>query len=112
MFQKYCRVNYRGSISCGLNRSSNFVADTLSTNKLVARCVLKRINAEQIEAVDDSRFSRFTTKLWPQLYEGLTGGYNVLFCSSYFEWVRLRAFFKSKNASVAFVSEYSERADA
>jgi hypothetical protein len=35
----------------------------------------------------------------------------VLFVPSYLDFVRLRTFFKNKNAQVAFISEYSEKKD-
>ncbi len=38
-------------------------------------------------------------------------GYTVLFVPSYLDFVRLRTFFRNKNAQVAFISEYSEKKD-
>lgn len=72
---------------------------------------LRRLpNVESFEHVDDSRFSFFTKKIWDKLYEG-NQGYTVLFVPSYFDFVRLRTFFKNKNAQVAMISEYSENKD-
>lgn len=72
---------------------------------------LRRLpNVESFEHIDDARFSFFTKKIWDQLYEG-NQGYTVLFVQSYFDFVRLRTFFKNKNAQVAFISEYSEKKD-
>jgi Utp25, U3 small nucleolar RNA-associated SSU processome protein 25 len=48
--------------------------------------------------------------LWDKLYED-NPGYTVLFVPSYLDFVRLRTFFKNKNAQVAFISEYSEKKD-
>lgn len=35
-----------------------------------------------------------------------------MFVPSYLDFVRLRTFFKNKNAQIAFISEYSEKKDA
>lgn len=75
------------------------------------KVTLRRLpNVETIAHVDDARYAFFTKQLWDKLYED-NPGYTVLFVSSYLDFVRLRTFFKNKNAQVAFISEYSEKKD-
>lgn len=72
---------------------------------------LRRLpNVDSFEHIDDARFAFFTKKIWDKLYENNTG-YTLLFVPSYLDFVRLRTFFKSKNAQVALISEYSEKKD-
>ncbi len=65
-------------------------------NKL--KMTLRRLpSVKSFEHVDDSRFSFFTKMIWEKLYED-NPGYTVLFVPSYFDFVRLRTFFKNRNA--------------
>ena len=76
------------------------------------KMTLRRLpNVASLEHVDDARFSFFTKQIWDKLYED-NPGYTVLFVPSYLDFVRLRTFFKNKNAQVALISEYSEKKDA
>ena len=75
------------------------------------KITLRRLpNVKTIEHADDARFSFFTKQIWDKLYEE-NPGYTVLFVPSYLDFVRLRTFFRNKNAQVAFISEYSEKKD-
>ena len=68
---------------------------------------LKRLNVKKIEDADNVRFDYFTKKLWPKFNESLQN-HNVIFCQSYFDFVRVRTFLKSVNAAASFISEYTE----
>ena len=70
---------------------------------------LKRIPpVESFEHADESRYQLFVKTLWQGIYQNCTG-YTVLLVPSYFDYVRLKAYFKEKNAQVAMISEYTER---
>ena len=68
-------------------------------------------NVETFEHADNARYAFFTKQIWEKLYDD-NPGYTVLFVPSYLDFVRLRTFFKNKNAQVALISEYSEKKDA
>lgn len=73
------------------------------------KTTLKRLpNVSSYEHADGARFSFFTKKIWKGLYEE-NQGYTILFIPHYFDFVKLRTFFKSENAQVSFISEYSEK---
>ncbi len=62
------------------------------------KMTLRRLpKVSSFEHVDDSRFSFFTKILWEKLYED-NQGFTLLFVPSYFDFVRLRTFFKNRNA--------------
>jgi U3 small nucleolar RNA-associated protein 25 len=65
---------------------------------------------DSIEHADNARYAFFTKQIWDKLYED-NPGYTVLFVPSYLDFVRLRTYFKNKNAQVAMISEYSEKPD-
>ena len=77
--------------------------------KLNLMVTLKRIPpVESFEHADESRYQLFVKTLWQGIYQNCTG-YTVLLVPSYFDYVRLKAYFKEKNAQVAMISEYTER---
>ena len=49
--------------------------------------------------------------LWQGIYQNCTG-YTVLLVPSYFDFIRLKNYFKSKNAQVAMISEYTAKKEA
>lgn len=62
------------------------------------KITLRRLpKVDSIEHADNARFSFFTKQIWDKLYED-NPGYTVLFVPSYFDFVRLRTYFKNRNA--------------
>jgi U3 small nucleolar RNA-associated protein 25 len=55
----------------------------------------------------EQRYATFATRLWPRIKEADPSGL-LIFASSYFEFVRLRGFFKQQGASIAVNSEYTD----
>ena len=108
IIKEYCSVNYRGSIWINKTYEKNLLQEYSRSKKI--KITLRKLNTDSIELVDDTRFNFFTKKLWQKLYENLTG-YTVVFCSTYFEFVRVRSFLKNNNANVAYISEYSSSSD-
>ena len=108
IIKEYCSVNYRGSIWINKTYDKNLLQEHSLNRKI--KITLRKLNTDSIDLVDDTRFNFFTKKLWQKLYENLPG-YTIVFCSTYFEFVRVRSFLKNKNANVAFISEYSSNSD-
>ena len=70
---------------------------------------LKRVPpVESFERADESRYQLFVKTLWQGIYTNCTG-YTVLLVPSYFDFVRLKTYFKAKNAQVAMISEYTDK---
>lgn len=65
--------------------------------------------------MDEARFNLFTKQLWKGIYDDVPSeqaGYTVLLVPQYFDYVKLKAFFKRRNAQVAVISEYTEKREA
>ncbi|CAI9088373.1 OLC1v1022682C1 [Oldenlandia corymbosa var. corymbosa] len=103
-FNRYC-LNYRGKIK--LVCSSKGV---LPKVLLQVRQIYERFDAPTIAEADDARFEYFCKKVFPKIKDSVQGGI-MLFISSYFEFVRLRNFLKSQEASFCLLGEYTKQSD-
>ncbi|BAT80143.1 uncharacterized protein HKW66_Vig0089610 [Vigna angularis] len=74
------------------------------------RQIYERFDVDSIVEADDARFDYFITKVFPRIKDLDQGG-TMLFTSSYFEFIRLRNFLKSKNASFCLLGEYTTQSD-
>ena len=64
--------------------------------------------ADSFDAAPDARFRHFVAKVWPRIRDaGVTG--QLLFVPSYFDFLRLRRFFKEEGVDVALASEYQDK---
>lgn len=82
------------------------------TKELGLQMTLKRVpKVETIADCDEARFALFTKSLWKGIYDvpADQAGYTVVLVPSYFDYIRLKNFFKRKNAQVAMISEYTDR---
>ena len=97
VLDSFCSSNIYGSIK--LNRvHSNLALEMAKESNGHLKLTLRRLpNVATLEHADDARFSFFTKQIWDKLYED-NPGYTVLFVPSYLDFVRLRTFFKNKNA--------------
>ena len=108
LMKKYCFNSFQGKISILNNYSENKMSGL--AEEWSVRTSLKRINTSEVAKADDLRYNYFTTKVWPKLEDNLVA-YTVVFCSTYFEFVRLKRFFKNKNTAISFISEYTDDVD-
>ncbi|KEH37417.1 putative digestive organ expansion factor, predicted [Medicago truncatula] len=72
--------------------------------------VYVRFNIESIVDADDDRFNYFVKEVFPRIKDSDQGGI-MIFASSYFEFIRIRNFLKSQNASFCLVGEYTTNQD-
>jgi U3 small nucleolar RNA-associated protein 25 len=57
----------------------------------------------------EERFSFFKRSIWEKWEKNEQLDKVLVFCSSYFEFLKLRSFFQKEDASILGVSEYSEK---
>ncbi|XP_057430427.1 protein NUCLEOLAR FACTOR 1 [Lotus japonicus] len=74
------------------------------------RQAYERFNVDSIVDADDARFDYFVKKVFPRIKDSDQGGI-MLFINSYFEFVRIRNFLKSQNASFCLLGEYTKQSD-
>ncbi|XP_037494412.1 digestive organ expansion factor homolog isoform X1 [Jatropha curcas] len=75
-----------------------------------ARQVYERYDAKSMPDADDARLEYFIKKVFPKIKDSTQGGI-MLFISSYFEYVRLRNYLKSQNASFCAIADYTKPED-
>ncbi|KAK1289867.1 hypothetical protein QJS10_CPB18g00060 [Acorus calamus] len=104
LFNHLCQ-NYRGKVKLICEYKG-----VLPKVILQVRQVYERFDATSIVDADDTRMDYFAKKVFPKIKDSIEGG-TMLFTSSYFEFVRLRNFLKSQNASFCLLGEYTKASD-
>ncbi|KAL6597893.1 hypothetical protein ACP70R_046698 [Stipagrostis hirtigluma subsp. patula] len=78
--------------------------------QLEVRQVYERFDASSISEAHDARFDYFCNKVYPKIQDLDEGGL-LLFVSSYFEYIRISNFLKSKEASFCRIGEATSQQD-
>ncbi|XP_050228511.1 protein NUCLEOLAR FACTOR 1 [Mercurialis annua] len=74
------------------------------------RQIYERFVVNSITDADDARHDYFVKKVFPKIKDSIQGGI-MLFVSSYLEYVKLRNFLKSQNASFCALADYTKQSD-
>ncbi|XVF50516.1 hypothetical protein PTKIN_Ptkin04bG0107400 [Pterospermum kingtungense] len=104
LFNRLC-LNYQGKVK-SVRDHKGVLPKVLSQ----VRQIYERFDADSIADVDDARLEYFAKKVFPKIKDEEQGGI-MLFVSSYFEFVRLRNFLKSQNASFCLLGDYTDQRD-
>ncbi|KAK8550102.1 hypothetical protein V6N13_118633 [Hibiscus sabdariffa] len=104
LFNHHC-VNYQGKVK-SVREHRGVLPKVLSQ----VRQIYERFDAKTITVADDARLEYFAQKVFPKIKDCEQGGI-MLFASSYFEFVRLRNFLKSQNASFCLLGDYNDQKD-
>ncbi|KAI3819299.1 hypothetical protein L1987_13126 [Smallanthus sonchifolius] len=104
VFNNHC-LNYEGRVKL-LHEHKGVLPKVL----LQVRQIYERIDTESIVDADDARLNYFKKKVFPKIEDSVQGGI-MLFISSYFEFVRVRNFLKSQDASMCLLGEYTKQSD-
>lgn len=78
--------------------------------RLIFERIPLRHNADP-STVLDARFEHFKSVLWPRIRESAKGGGQLIYIPSYFDYVRVRNFLRSEQASFVGLCEYTDRKD-
>ncbi|KAG5566397.1 hypothetical protein RHGRI_002094 [Rhododendron griersonianum] len=112
LFNHHC-VNYQGKVKLVCEHKG-----VLPKVLLQVRQIYERFDAESAVNVDDARLEYFAKKVcvsqdkrFRSVSENFTQGGIMLFISSYFEFVRVRNFLKSQDASFCLLGEYTKQSD-
>lgn len=104
LFNHHC-TNFEGKLKLSCEYKG-----VLPKVVLQVRQIYERFDADSLIEADDARFEYFVKKVFPKIKDSTQGG-TMLFISSYFEFVRVRNFLKSQNASTCLVGEYTKQSD-
>ncbi|KAF3452756.1 hypothetical protein FNV43_RR03189 [Rhamnella rubrinervis] len=104
LFNRHC-LNYQGKVKLECEYKG-----VLPKVLLQVQQVYVRFDADSIENIDNARLEYFSKKVFPKFKNSVQGGV-MIFISSYFEFVRLRGFLKSQEASFCLLPEYAKPSD-
>ncbi|NXA35446.1 DIEXF factor, partial [Eudromia elegans] len=104
IFNKHC-FNYTGQVAV------RNVPQMGSISRVVVQLphVFRRLEAESLTSVIDTRFQFFTDKVLPE-YRDAIMSHTLIYVPSYFDYVRLRNYFKKEELSFVHICEYTKKA--
>ncbi|KFW01660.1 Digestive organ expansion factor, partial [Eurypyga helias] len=104
VFSKHC-FNYAGQVAV------RNVPLSGSISQVVVQLphVFRRLEAENISCVIDTRFRFFVDKVLPE-YRDAIMSHTLIYVPSYFDYVRLRNYFKKEDLNFTHICEYSKKA--
>jgi U3 small nucleolar RNA-associated protein 25 len=69
--------------------------------------VFQQFECDSLSSATDARFNYFVTKVLPN-FKGKLMSHTLIFVSSYFDFVRLRNYFKKEETSFVQICEYTK----
>ncbi|NXE36092.1 DIEXF factor, partial [Ptilorrhoa leucosticta] len=104
VFNKHC-FNYGGQVAI------RNVPLTGSISHVVVQLphVFRRLEAESVTSVIDARFQFFIDKVLPE-YRDAIMSHTLIYVPSYFDYVRLRNYFKKEDLNFTHICEYTKKA--
>jgi len=105
LFNKHCH-NYSGKVRIKPLSYSGSVRQIVSQIPQV----LHRIDCQSVTSEADKRFEYFVTKVLPEFKNPLNKN-TAIFIPSYFDFIRIRNFFKKEELNFLQINEYSERSN-
>ncbi|XP_006266087.2 U3 small nucleolar RNA-associated protein 25 homolog isoform X1 [Alligator mississippiensis] len=103
IFNKHC-FNYRGQVAV------RNVPMTGSINHVVVQLphVFRRLESDSLISVIDARFQFFIDKVLPE-YRDAVMSHTLIYVPSYFDYVRLRNYFKKEELNFTYTCEYTKK---
>ncbi|XP_057254493.1 U3 small nucleolar RNA-associated protein 25 homolog isoform X2 [Pezoporus wallicus] len=104
VFNKHC-FNYMGQVAV------RNVPLSGSISRVVVQLphVFRRLEAESLTSVIDTRFQFFIDKVLPE-YRDAIMSHTLIYVPSYFDYVRLRNYFKKEELNFTHICEYTKKA--
>ncbi|XP_061334791.1 U3 small nucleolar RNA-associated protein 25 homolog isoform X2 [Pezoporus flaviventris] len=104
VFNKHC-FNYTGQVAV------RNVPLSGSISRVVVQLphVFRRLEAESLTSVIDTRFQFFIDKVLPE-YRDAIMSHTLIYVPSYFDYVRLRNYFKKEELNFTHICEYTKKA--
>ncbi|XP_067149217.1 U3 small nucleolar RNA-associated protein 25 homolog isoform X2 [Apteryx mantelli] len=104
IFNKHC-FNYMGQVAV------RNIPQIGSISHVVVQLphVFRRLEAENLTSVIDTRFQFFVDKVLPE-YRDAIMSHTLIYVPSYFDYVRLRNYFKKEELNFVHICEYTKKA--
>ncbi|KAF2620520.1 hypothetical protein F2Q68_00040832 [Brassica cretica] len=113
LFNRQC-LNYKGKVGIRFHASPIKLAceykGVLEKVLLPVRQIYERFDADSMTQADNARLEYFTKKIFPKIKDSVQGGV-MIFIPSYYDFVRVRNYLKSQNASFCLLGDYTKNAD-
>ncbi|KAM9316845.1 U3 small nucleolar RNA-associated protein 25 homolog [Gastrophryne carolinensis] len=103
VFNKHC-YNYSGQVAV----RNMPVTGSISHVVVQLPHVFQRLEADSLLSVIDARFKFFTDKILPQ-YRDAIMSHTLIYIPSYFDYVRLRNYFKKEELNFTHICEYTDK---
>ncbi|XP_006834104.1 PREDICTED: digestive organ expansion factor homolog [Chrysochloris asiatica] len=103
VFNKYC-ANLQGQVAV----RSISMTGSISHVLVQLPHVFQRMEAENLASVIDARFHVFVNKILPQ-YRDAVMSHTLIYVPSYFDFVRLRNYFKKEELNFTYICEYTKK---
>ncbi|NXU11208.1 DIEXF factor, partial [Pardalotus punctatus] len=104
VFSKHC-FNYGGQVAI----RNMPVTGSISHVVVQLPHVFRRLEAESVTSVIDARFQFFIDKVLPE-YRDAIMSHTLIYVPSYFDYVRLRNYFKKEDLNFTHICEYTKKA--
>ncbi|XP_007951168.1 U3 small nucleolar RNA-associated protein 25 homolog [Orycteropus afer afer] len=103
VFNKHC-VNWQGQVAVRNVPTIGSISHVL----VQLPHVFQRMEAENLASVIDARFNFFVSKILPQ-YRDAVMSHTLIYVPSYFDFVRLRNYFKKEELNFTHICEYTKK---
>ncbi|KAM8946120.1 U3 small nucleolar RNA-associated protein 25 homolog isoform 2-T2 [Pelodytes ibericus] len=103
IFNKHC-FNYDGQVAVRNMPATGSICQVM----VQLPHVFQRLEADSLDSVIDARFHFFTDKILPQ-YRDAIMSHTLVFIPSYFDYVRLRNYFKKEELNFTHICEYTDK---
>ncbi|XP_053316940.1 U3 small nucleolar RNA-associated protein 25 homolog [Spea bombifrons] len=103
IFNKHC-FNYSGQVSVKSMPATGSICHVV----VQLPHVFQRLEADSSLSVIDARFQFFTDKILPQ-YRDAIMSHTLIYIPSYFDYVRLRNYFKKEELNFTHICEYTDK---
>jgi U3 small nucleolar RNA-associated protein 25 len=84
---------------------------TLSNIVTPIKQIYLRITSPNLTSLADIRYNYFINELWPKIKNKNLNGHTCIFISSYFDYIRIRNYFKSKHINYVNCCEYTKNSE-
>ncbi|PKU45583.1 hypothetical protein llap_4116 [Limosa lapponica baueri] len=104
IFNRHC-FNYMGQVAV----RNVLLSGSISHVVVQLPHVFRRLEAESVTSVIETRFQFFINKVLPE-YRDAIMSHTLIYVPSYFDYVRLRNFFKKEDLNFTHICEYTKKA--